>query len=860
MTGVFPCFNFAVHHRSGRLPVALCAGRARGSSCWGSSNSMPVEGVSLRCQQGQRSVRNEQPGGNRLKGNKMSAAMAGPRESFEMADEKRLHGLRKRLTDEGYTQVLGFESLPLVNRLFDDLCALRDTHATMAHNLSEKGANEAKLQRQIHPIQKELSRMVRENNQLHLELIQRGEELDTHQRRTSLDTKKLQTKITDQAFIITQQAQHIRDLEQQVDEHRERIQQLLDPNFTYTSGPAGESLPKGQEIVVSACPKPHNVEEEEEYGLQVVHDLDSATADQIAGLEEDLKQSMRKQELLELEVHALQEAIRNREGEITRMGRLLVNNVNSDKEDLEKINSDNVDIIRRLNGQLDFVSGQLADAERQKLYMQQLAEEVDNLRSNESKLKGILSSSNHELQELRALLLQPAGPDRPSGGVPTPSKAGPGEDMHPISGHNPSDMETANRGHTGHETQRQTDKAGHWEQMEALEAALRLRDTECGKLREQVVQGQQTLRESQAKCEQVGAELTEMKRLRDNLYAVVWDFENQMAEVQVKIKELVSAREEKSRQCADAWDKVKMLQQELVALAASSGGVRSSNEGGAPDVQNVAQLIDQLKAYRQRVQALEAQVERADDELAAWAANDASIVASAPSKASDPEKNAPAEEIAELKTCLALSQQKGRSLRVELEQLRSEHEQCDAQKGPIDAKLAEKERAIEQLQSLMSHMDETRGQVVAQLKVHMESAHSNKKQVDLLESEVKRLLGELRRYEDELARSRSAITDIDGERDTLLHQLDEKTQMVCALEAQLSETLKDKDTSLADVTSVQQQADMLRQALNERDAHNKALQQEMQSEVQHRKGAEQLCNAKMEEARVLAAVYFPVFY
>ena len=815
---------------------------------------MPVEGVSLRGQ-GQRAVRNEgQGGGKGIKGNKMSAAVAGPRESFELADEKRFQGLRKRLTDEGYTQVLGFESLPLVNRLFDDLCALRDTHATMAHNLSEKGANEAKLQRQIHPIQKELSRMVRENNQLHLELIQRGEELDTHQRRTSLDTKKLQTKITDQAFIITQQAQHIRDLEQQVDEHRERIQQLLDPNFTYTSGPAGESLPKGQEIMVSACPKPHDVEEEEEDVQQAVHDLDAATAHQIAGLEEDLKESNRKQELLELEVHALQEAIRNREGEITRMGRLLVNNVNSDKEDLEKINSNNEDSIRRLNSQLDFVSGQLADVERQKLLMQQLAEEVDSLRSNESKLKGMLSSANEELQELRALLQQPAGPDRPSGGLPTPAKAGPGEDTYPVSGHNPGDMEAANRGHTWQEMQPQNDETGHRQQIEEFQAALRLRDSECGKLREQVLQDQQTLRESLAKCEQVGAELTEMKRLRDNLYAVVWDFENQMAEVQVKIKELVSAREEKSRQCADAWDKVKMLQQELASSATRTGGVRSGNEGGAPGAHNVVQLLDQLQAHRQRVQALEAQVERADEELAAWAANDASIVASSPSKASDADKQIN-KEIQALKTSLSSSQQQVRSLQIELEQLRSE-EQCGAQNSPIEAKLAEKERAIEQLQSLMSNMDETRGQVVAQLKVHMESAHSSKQQVELLESEVKRLLGELRRYEDELARSRTAITDIDGERDTMLNQLDEKTQMVRALEARLSETLKDKDTSLADVTSVQQQADMLRLALNERDAHNKALQQELQSEGHHRKGAEQLCNAKMEEARVLAAVCF----
>jgi flagellar biosynthesis chaperone FliJ len=178
----------------------------------------------------------------------------------------------------------------------------------------------------------------------------------------------------------------------------------------------------------------------------------------------------------------------------------------------------------------------------------------------------------------------------------------------------------------------------------------------------------------------------------------------------------------------------------------------------------------------------------------------------------------------------------------------------------MEAKLAEKERAIEQLQSLMSNMDETRGQVVAQLKVHMEGAQASKQQIGVLESEVKRLLGELRRHEHELDRSRAAITDIDGERDTLLNQLDEKTQMVRTLDARLNEALRERDTSLADVTSAEQQADMLRQALNERDAHNKLLRQELHTEVQNRKGAEQLCNAKIEEARVLSAVSSALTY
>eukprot|EP00802_Teleaulax_amphioxeia_P002899 Tamp_02902.p1 GENE.Tamp_02902~~Tamp_02902.p1 ORF type:complete len:1275 (+),score=395.64 Tamp_02902:191-3826(+) len=719
----------------------------------------------------------------------------------------------------------------------------------MAHNLSEKTANEAKLQRQVHPIQKELSRMVRENNQLHLELIQRGEILDTHQRKSALDTKKLQTKITDQAFIITQQAQHIRDLEKQLDEHRARMQQLLDPNFTCTSGPAGDVIPKGQDIMVSACPRPHETEDDhgEAAVAQVVHDLDSSTAQQIAMLEEELQESRKTQEALEHDVLAMQDAIRNRENEITRMGRLLVTNVNSDKEDLERINAGNEDIIRRLETQLDFVSGQLADAERQKLQVQELAEEVENLRAREAKLESMLLSANAEVQELRALLQQPAGPARTGGGVPTPAKAGPGGEVHQTVG--PAPEEAAREGQHNHAGRTDVDAANRKRlelRIGELEVALEERDADCMKLREQMLLGDQRLSENEAKCEQVGMELAEMKRLRDNLYAVVWDFENQMAEVQVKIKDLVSAREEKARQCSQAMDKVRSLQEQL---AKASSGAGSSHA----HAQQVSQLLDELSEYRERVQDLEAQVERADHELAAWAANDTSNGESSNSAASNVQMLSLRNEINGLKTSLSASEREVQSVRAQLQKVTSENQELSSHMEPMESKLAEKERAIEQLQSLMSNMDETRGQVVSQLKVHMESSQTSKQQSELLEAEVKRLLGELRRYEDELARQKTAVTDVDGERDALLNQLDEKTQMVRTLEGRLSEALKDQHTSLADVTSVQQQADMLRQALNERDAQYKALQMDLRDEMQQRSGAEQLCNAKMEEARVLAA-------
>jgi chromosome segregation ATPase len=889
-------------------------------------------------------------------GQKGGAIVAGPmKDSFDLADEKKFQTLRKQLTDEGYPQVLGFETLPLVHSLFGDLCALRETHATLVHHLSEKSANEAKLQRQIHPIQKELSRMVRENNQLHLELIQRGEEIEAHRNEWSFESKKLKSTVSDQAFIVAQQAEHIRELENLLDEHKGRIQELLDPSFTYTTGPAGEALPKGQEIVVSACPKPHEPEDDDGT-QQAVHDLESATAEQIVMLEEDLSEARKQQELLELEVQSLKNAVRNRENEIARIGKLLVTNVNSDREDLEKINSENEDSIRRLNNQLDFVSGQLADAESLKAQLQQTAGEVEILRTNEAKLKALLADANAEVEDLRVLVLQrpeahiEARPDGPSvaqamemmeqmstttyllakiqagarqdswtGFFKQLDKDGSGKvnksewrqfvakfypfasvhdanilfdifdrdgggeieareframagETHreasrralmeeilqragfeldgahgPVSGRPHRDTEAAEGRGQQNDGEQQDGGAADRQQLlleiEGLKDALKVRNNDASRLQDQALRAQQELSEAQAKCEQVSAELTEMKRLRDNLYSVVWDFESQMSEVQIKIKELVSSREEKARQCTEAWDKVRALELELAAV-----GQGTSSSDSQERLQN-AVLLDEINKYRARVQDLEHQLESADNELADWAASAGAggQGSASPSKAFDD-----AEKQKQM-AALGSSQQQKLSLQAELRQQTAENQRLKTQMAPMERKLAEKEHAIEELQSLMGNMDETRGQVVAQLKAHVENAQTSKQQTEMLDAEIKRLLGEVRMYEDELARSKAAIKDIDGERDALLNQLDEKTRLVRTLETRLGEALKDNGVSLADATSLQQQADMLRQALNERDAQILAMQQELQAEGQNRRSAEQLCNAKMEEARVLTA-------
>jgi hypothetical protein len=68
------------------------------------------------------------------------------------AMERKFTGLRKRLDQLGYRQALGVESLPLVERIFNDLLhtteSLRNAKLQLAKNKEQKGMRHFSL---IHP-------------------------------------------------------------------------------------------------------------------------------------------------------------------------------------------------------------------------------------------------------------------------------------------------------------------------------------------------------------------------------------------------------------------------------------------------------------------------------------------------------------------------------------------------------------------------------------------------------------------------------------------------------------------------------------------------------------------------------------
>ena len=92
-----------------------------------------------------------------------------------MTDPRGLHELRKQLLALDYDEPLGTDSAALVGRLFADLVATTESYEALLRHEGELSQEVALTQAQLHPLRKDNTRLTRENNALHLELVKREE-------------------------------------------------------------------------------------------------------------------------------------------------------------------------------------------------------------------------------------------------------------------------------------------------------------------------------------------------------------------------------------------------------------------------------------------------------------------------------------------------------------------------------------------------------------------------------------------------------------------------------------------------------------------------------------------------------------
>ncbi|XP_058578506.1 centrosomal protein of 135 kDa isoform X1 [Neofelis nebulosa] len=326
------------------------------------------------------------------------------------AAERKYINIRKRLDQLGYRQTLTVECLPLVEKLFSDL-----VHTTESLRKSKLSAVKAEKESAnfdfvLEPYKLENARLIKENNELYLELMKLREQSSQHIKELKTTLKKCARETADLKFLNNQYVHKLKLLEKESKAKNERIQQLQEKNLNaVVQTPGGkkrsiafrrqrmqidEPVPPSE---VSSYPVP---QPDDPY----IADLLQVADNRIQELQEEVHQLQEKLAMMESELRDYNQQIELREREIERLSVALDSGRSPDVLSLETRNKTNEKLIAHLNVQVDFLQQANKDLEK---HIQELMEtketvttEVVNLSNKNEKLCQELTEIDQLAQQL----------------------------------------------------------------------------------------------------------------------------------------------------------------------------------------------------------------------------------------------------------------------------------------------------------------------------------------------------------------------------------------------------------------------------------------------------------------------------
>ncbi|KAF0042406.1 hypothetical protein F2P81_005938 [Scophthalmus maximus] len=275
--------------------------------------------------------------------------------------ERKFVNLRKRLDQLGYRQPLGIESLPLVEKLFSDLVHTTESlrNAKLSAGKTEKESRN--LDALLEPYRTENARVVRENNEMHLELLKLKEEKDRVSTELKTHIRKLDHESSDLKFLNNQYVHKVRCLEKDSKAKAERIQQLQEKNMqavVQTPGGKKRSIPfRRQRMQIDELTPPSSAssypvsQPDDPY----IADLLQLADKRIHELQEDVIKVKLDLENAQEYIKHLKTQMEERDKEIERLNRVLQGGRPHDVISLEAQHISNEKLISHLNLQIEYL-------------------------------------------------------------------------------------------------------------------------------------------------------------------------------------------------------------------------------------------------------------------------------------------------------------------------------------------------------------------------------------------------------------------------------------------------------------------------------------------------------------------------
>ncbi|XP_018588684.1 centrosomal protein of 135 kDa isoform X2 [Scleropages formosus] len=771
--------------------------------------------------------------------------------------ERRFLALRKRLDQLGYRESLGTESLALVDRLFSDLVHTTESLRNAKLSLAKTEKESRNVDAVLGPYRTDNARLVRENNELHLDLLKLREEKDRLARELKGCTRKLEHETTDLKFLNNQYVQKVRALERENAVKSERIQQLQERNMqavVQTPGGKKRTIPfrrqrmqidellppsSGPSAVVSQPDDPY------------IADLLQVADDRIHELQQDLTR-------LKLELDRAQEGIKHlntqvaeRDREIERLGRVLHGGRPHDVISLEAQNISNEKLIAHLNLQMEYLQEANGVLKQQLQERQQSASsQVAHLSARNQELCQELSHIDQlaeQLQKDKDLVLVTADQELQEAKQEIERQHRQIEHLEKVVGQ----LRTS-RVENEHKTQElRSQLADVSEQKEDMEGLLNFLEEEKRRLQGKVEKMMDSEKELVLELERMrahfgvcgkdrspsrldafvrsleddrdfykleaerlcraghgtwarsprrgkdggSAELEQAVQEKKELQNVLLDVEKQMQEIQAKVRALTAERDMLRMQQQQAQEELLQLQRDMPSSQVAE------KDRGVEDLQKAAMERD---ALRERLKA--ALSAREEDERRIHTLEETLQTLEA--------------ERTELRAQVSLLTKSSLALEEELRARASASERA--------AEEAAQQRAeTSALRLLQEQMEQSLSDCQHQVSVKKNELLAAQQQIEKQEKKIAELSRHSFEHGDEMAVLQKTVSALDREKDALQEQVDQKTEKI----AGLLEELSSKEKSLAHVRStiadMENSLQLLQGALSGREREINSLRQQL---------------------------------
>ncbi|ESP00073.1 hypothetical protein LOTGIDRAFT_213275 [Lottia gigantea] len=231
--------------------------------------------------------------------------------------QQKFTNLRRRLDQLGYRQPLGIESLPLVEKLFADLIHTTESLKNSKLENNKKHVQTQEVDSAVEPYKSDNAKLVKENNEVHLQLVKQKEDADSAIREFKALLRKYEHENADLKFLNNQYVHKVKTLEKESKEKSDRIVQLQEKNFhAVVQTPGGRKktipfrrqrmeidtqLPESDISNLSSIPPPDD---------PYVADLLQVADTRIANLETDLKKIKDENVVLDRKIQNFRQQVR----------------------------------------------------------------------------------------------------------------------------------------------------------------------------------------------------------------------------------------------------------------------------------------------------------------------------------------------------------------------------------------------------------------------------------------------------------------------------------------------------------------------------------------------------------------------